>query len=85
MSPAWDSRLDGSWKTDERYIDWSDFDHQTIICALNYFYTGYYDPEKAGIESQSCIEKNDAAEELHVAGNVEGEFFPLNSPMPHAC
>lgn len=73
MSTAWNSRLGGSWKADERHIDWSVFDHHTIECALNYFYTGHYDPEKAGVELQSRIEQNNAAEETDVAGIAQGK------------
>jgi hypothetical protein len=38
------NRLEGFWKHDDRDIDWTEFDHETIKCALSFHYTGDYDP-----------------------------------------
>lgn len=74
MSPSLEARLAGSWKSDERPIDWTDFDHQTIICALDYFHTGHYDPEQAATRSGSHMEQDNAVKGFDVAGNQPSEF-----------
>lgn len=43
-SPALKARIDGPWKTNgaSGIIDWTDFDEDTIECALSYLYVEDY-------------------------------------------
>jgi hypothetical protein len=51
------SRLEGSWKHDDRDIDWTEFDDLTIRCVLSFIYSGDYklEPRKSSVsvETQS--------------------------------
>jgi hypothetical protein len=54
---VWKSRLEGSWKHDDRDMDWTEFDHRTIKCVLSFVYTGDYDLDSTKIVTSSCIQE----------------------------
>ncbi|KAF2752445.1 hypothetical protein EJ05DRAFT_515642 [Pseudovirgaria hyperparasitica] len=57
-----DVRLNGSWKQDgEEYLDWTDFDLDTVQCVLNYLYTGDYHCANIACNKDIGIDDSDIA------------------------